>query len=112
MMMPKEDGDLARSDSENADVMAGHLKKVFNNHRPINLSVLDKLEQREIISSLGDPPSDTEFGAALRKSTNGKSPGESGITPEALKSLDYIHTQKIREFLIKYWTVPLVDYKE
>eukprot|EP00978_Attheya_sp_CCMP212_P032042 scaffold123373_cov40-Attheya_sp.AAC.1 len=56
MKMRKEDGELARSDSENADVMAGHFKKVFNNHRPIDLSVLDELEQREIISSLGDPP--------------------------------------------------------
>eukprot|EP00978_Attheya_sp_CCMP212_P046725 scaffold407965_cov39-Attheya_sp.AAC.2 len=86
MKMRKEDSELVRSNSENADVMAGHFEKVFNNHRPFDLSVLNELEQREIISSLRDPPSDTEFGAALRKITNGKSPGESGITPEALKS--------------------------
>eukprot|EP00978_Attheya_sp_CCMP212_P008602 scaffold20224_cov53-Attheya_sp.AAC.2 len=52
--------------------MAGHFKKVFNNHCPINFSVLEELEQREIISSLGNCPLDTIFGAALRKITNGK----------------------------------------
>eukprot|EP00978_Attheya_sp_CCMP212_P036232 scaffold162830_cov52-Attheya_sp.AAC.2 len=41
MKMRKEDDELARSDSENADVMARHFEKVFNNHRPIDLSVLD-----------------------------------------------------------------------
>eukprot|EP00978_Attheya_sp_CCMP212_P021307 scaffold62028_cov51-Attheya_sp.AAC.1 len=66
--------------------MGKHFKKVFKNHQQINSSVLGKLEQWEIISSLGDPPSDTAFDTALRKIANGKSPGESGITPKALKA--------------------------
>ena len=97
--MRKPNGDIATNDRENADVMAEHFKKVFNNHRPIDISVLDELEQREIISELGLPPTNEEFAAALRKIANGKSPGESGITPEALKNLDYSHTRTLREFL-------------
>ena len=58
------------------------------------------------------PPTNKEFAAALRKIANGKSPGESGITPEALKNLDYSHTRTLREFLREYWTNPNVDYKE
>jgi hypothetical protein len=38
-----------------------------------------------IITELGLPPTNEKFAAALRKIANGKSPGESGITPEALK---------------------------
>ena len=110
--MRKPNGDIATNDRENADVMAEHFKKVFNNHRPIDISVLDELEQREIISELGLPPTNEEFAAALRKIANGKSPGESGITPEALKNLDYSHTRTLREFLREYWTNPNVDYEE
>eukprot|EP00978_Attheya_sp_CCMP212_P005531 scaffold12431_cov57-Attheya_sp.AAC.6 len=83
--MRKTDGSLAMSDSDNADVMGEHFTKVFNNHRPINTSILDELKQRPIIESLGDPPTEFEFDKALRNIANGKSPGESGITPEALK---------------------------
>eukprot|EP00978_Attheya_sp_CCMP212_P004049 scaffold8727_cov47-Attheya_sp.AAC.2 len=96
--MRKADGNLAASDSDNADVIGEHFTKVFNNHRPIDTSVLDKLKQRPIIEALGDPPTEVEFGKALRNIADGKSPGESGITPESLKGLDEEHIQIMRDF--------------
>jgi hypothetical protein len=65
--MRKSNGDIATNDSENADVMAKHFTKVFNNHRPIDISVLDELKQGETIADLGLPPTNEEFAAALRK---------------------------------------------
>jgi hypothetical protein len=67
MKMRKSNGDIATNDSENAEVIEKHFTKVFNNHRPIDISVLDELEQREMIADLGLPPTDEEFAAALRK---------------------------------------------
>eukprot|EP00978_Attheya_sp_CCMP212_P004158 scaffold9027_cov61-Attheya_sp.AAC.6 len=110
--MRKADGNLATSDSDNADVMGEHFTKVFNNHRPIDTSVLDELNQRPIIEELGNPPTEAEFDKALRNIANGKSPGESGITPEALKGLDDEHIQIMRIVLNSYWTDPTVDFEE
>jgi hypothetical protein len=57
---------------------------------------LEELKQREITEALGDPPTETEFKKAL---WNGKLPGESGITPEAIKGLDHTHSNIMFEFL-------------
>jgi hypothetical protein len=108
----KEDGRLATSDSDNADVMSKHFTKVFNNHRLIDTSVLDELKQRPIIKSLGELPTILGFDTALRKRANGKSPGESEIIPEALKGLYEGHKRIISIFLNEYWTDPTVDYEE
>jgi hypothetical protein len=112
MKMKLDNGELAKSDSDNADVMSKHFEKVFNNHRPIDLTVLDEIDQRETIESLGDPPTTIEIEAALRKIPNGKAPGESGITPEALKAFDDEHVYMLKTFLTKYWTSDDIDYDE
>lgn len=85
MKMQKPDGEIAKIDSKNADVMDEHFSKVFNNHRLIDVTVLKELIQRETIAALGDPPPDEEFAAAMRKIADGISTGESGVTPEAIK---------------------------
>eukprot|EP00978_Attheya_sp_CCMP212_P018353 scaffold50097_cov33-Attheya_sp.AAC.3 len=54
----------------------------------IDPTVLDKIKQREVKRDLGDPSTVQEVKLALRKSADGKSPGESRITAEALKALN------------------------
>jgi hypothetical protein len=49
MKMQISNEDIATNDSENADVMEKHFAKVFNNHQSIDISVLDELEQREML---------------------------------------------------------------
>eukprot|EP00978_Attheya_sp_CCMP212_P004194 scaffold9100_cov64-Attheya_sp.AAC.4 len=89
--MRKSNGDLASSDTETADVMGEHFTKVFNNYREIDLSaVLKELDQRTTDDELGKTPTSGEIALALRKAANGKAPGESGITTEALKALEGI----------------------
>jgi hypothetical protein len=77
MKIRKLNGGIGKNDSsKNADVMDDFFSKVFNNHWPIDVTVLDKLKQGETIAALGDPPRDKEFAAAMRRIANGKSPGE------------------------------------
>jgi hypothetical protein len=112
LKMRKADGELATNDSDNADVMGAHFTKVFNNHRAIDPTILDEIRQRTSKTELGNPPSLEEVKLALRKAANGKSPGESGITAEALKALDNELLQDcLLSFLTDYWNDPEVDYE-
>eukprot|EP00978_Attheya_sp_CCMP212_P025340 scaffold81257_cov24-Attheya_sp.AAC.1 len=105
--MRKPNGEIVTSNAENADLMSTHFKKVFNNHRERDPTVLDKIKQIEVKRDLGNPPIIKEVKLALKKAVNGKSPGESGITAEALKALDNELLQDILlGFLTDYWTDP------
>eukprot|EP00978_Attheya_sp_CCMP212_P033500 scaffold135307_cov66-Attheya_sp.AAC.2 len=55
LKMRKSNGELATSDAENIDVMGEHFTKVFNNHREIDISVLDDLDQCQTYEDLGKP---------------------------------------------------------
>jgi hypothetical protein len=112
MKMRMEYGSYAVSDYDNANIMGKHFKKVFNNHKPIDLSVLDELDQQPTLHELDKVPTEVEIKSALRKIAKGKSPGESGITPEALKGLDESNFKTLCKFLTDYWTDPSVDYDE
>eukprot|EP00978_Attheya_sp_CCMP212_P047038 scaffold421192_cov59-Attheya_sp.AAC.1 len=76
MKMNMENGEKATTDKDNADVMGNHFSKVFNNHRPIDSTVIEEIKQREIRTELGDPPTVAEVANAIRKVANGKAPGE------------------------------------
>eukprot|EP00978_Attheya_sp_CCMP212_P012017 scaffold29800_cov23-Attheya_sp.AAC.1 len=110
LKMRKSNGDLASSDAENADVMGEHFTKVFNNHRDIDLSVLEELDQRTTDNEVGNPPTAGEIALALRKAANGKAPGESGITAEALKALEGIPFRTLKDFLVDHWENPETDF--
>eukprot|EP00978_Attheya_sp_CCMP212_P022516 scaffold67214_cov53-Attheya_sp.AAC.5 len=95
LKMRKPNGKIATNDAENADVMGAHFKR-----------------QRTSKTELGDPLSLEEVKHALRKAANGKSPGESSITAEALKALDNELLQDcLLSFLTDYWNDPEVDFE-
>jgi hypothetical protein len=52
--MQQSNGEIATSDAENADMISTHFKKVVNNYREIDPTVLDKIKQREVKRDLGD----------------------------------------------------------
>eukprot|EP00978_Attheya_sp_CCMP212_P043118 scaffold275673_cov32-Attheya_sp.AAC.1 len=101
----------ASSDAENADVMGEHFTKVFNNHREIDLSVLEELDQRTTDDALGNTPTSGEIALALRKAADGKAVGESGITAEAQKALEGIPFKTLKEFLIDHWENLETDFE-
>jgi len=69
----KGDGTFTKSDAEAGEIFCKHFEKVFNNVRPIDESVLDGVEQREMLNELGVTPHPIEVREAMKK--NGKSQG-------------------------------------
>ena len=87
--MQKMDETKAVTDEENAEVFCEHFSKLFNNQTPLpcDLTALDLVKQHADYTHLASPPSLQEVHAALRRMANGKAPGPSGITADALKSM-------------------------
>jgi hypothetical protein len=90
MSMRLENGKLASNAKENMSVFGMQFSKVLNNHRPVDRSVLDLLEQKPCMTSIDNPISFTEVKQAINKLKKGKASGLNGIPPEALKAMDNV----------------------
>ena len=49
-------GNLAENDKENVSVFANHFKKVLNNHKMTDTTVIDEINLWEVMGELDDPP--------------------------------------------------------
>ena len=65
-------GNLAENDEENVSVFANHFKKALNNHKTTDTTVIDKINLREVMRELDDPPLWTKYICAIQELTNGK----------------------------------------
>ncbi len=74
-------GELASNAKENMLVFGAHFNKVLNNHRTVDYSVLDLLEQKPCLTLINNP-------ITFSKLKKGKSPGLNGIPPKVLKAID------------------------
>ncbi len=88
MSMHLANGEPASNVKENMSVFGAHFNKVLNNHRPVDYSVLDLLEQKPCLTLINNPITFSEVKRAINKLKMGKSPGLNGIPPEALKAID------------------------
>ena len=88
MQMQLTNGELATTDAENASVIVPQFHRVFNNNRLIDWTVLDKINQREVMDKLDQPSSWEEIKKAPTQLANDKSPGLNGVLPNAFKALD------------------------
>jgi len=93
MAMHLKNGDLASNARENMSVFGTHFHKVRNNHRPINHTVLDLLEQKPCMTSIDNPITFAKVKQAINKLKKGKAPGLNGIPPEALKAITMSHDE-------------------
>ncbi len=66
-------------------VFGMHFHKVLNNHRPVDDSVLELIEQMPCLTTIDAPITFKEVKRAISKLKKGKAPGLKGIPPEALK---------------------------
>jgi hypothetical protein len=87
MSMRLASGELASNAKENMSVFGLHFTKVLNNHRPVDYSVLDLLEQKPCMISIDNLITFSEVKKVINKLKKGKSPGLNGIPPEALKAM-------------------------
>eukprot|EP00957_Ditylum_brightwellii_P207194 15351926-Ditylum_brightwellii.AAC.1 len=77
------------TDKENAQVFCEHFSELFNSQAPLpcDQSMLDLVKQYDNYTHLVALLSVQEVQVALHCMANGKAPGPSGITSDALKSM-------------------------
>jgi hypothetical protein len=77
--MRLQDGTRATNASENMSVFGPHFNRMFNNHCPVDPSVLQHVPQCRTKWELNDPITWEEFCCPVRKLKNAKAPGLTGI---------------------------------
>eukprot|EP00957_Ditylum_brightwellii_P187627 14287454-Ditylum_brightwellii.AAC.1 len=80
---------MATTDNENAEVFCQHFAKIFHNQSslPCNDRALDLIDGCTNFIHLEDAPSLVDVRATLLRMANGKAPGPSGVTSDALKAM-------------------------
>ena len=101
-------GNLAENDIENVSVFADHFKKVLNNHKTTDTTVINL---REVMGELDDPPLWTEYILAIQELTHDKSPGLNVVPPNAFKSMSEENLRHHFNFIIEFWE-DKVDFEE
>jgi hypothetical protein len=85
MAMKIANGKLATNGKENMAVFGPHFDCVFNNHHPVNPTILTDIPQCPTLYDINFPITFDEVDAATNKLKNGKSSGLNGIPPRAYK---------------------------
>ena len=81
-------GNLAENDEENVSVFANHFKKVLNNHKTTDTTLIIEINLQEVMGELDNPPLWPEYIRVIQELTNDKSPGLNGAPPERLQVHD------------------------
>ena len=103
MRMCLPTGKLATTDKENAEVLGPHFEKVFNNHRPIEWKVINKIKQCQTMHELNKPISWAELKTEIAKLAYDKAPGLNKVPPNAFKSLSNANLPHLLTFFNQYW---------
>jgi hypothetical protein len=88
MAMKKTDGTLVTNAKENMSVFGMHFHDMLNNHRPVDTTVLDLIQQKPRLDAIHVPITFREVKKSINKLKKGKIPGLNGIPPEALKAMN------------------------
>ena len=65
-------GNLAENDEESVRVFANDFKKVLNNHKTTNTTVINEINLREVMGEFDNPPLWKEYIRAIQELTNDK----------------------------------------
>ena len=88
MAMKMENGRLTSNAKENMSVFGPHFEQVYDNHHPVDFSILDEIPQCPPLLDIDSPITFEEVNTAINKLKNGKSLGLNGIPPEAYKAMN------------------------
>jgi len=103
MAMKMANGKPAANGKENMAVFGPHFERVFNNHRPIDPTILDEISQRPILHEIDSSITFDEVNTAINKLKNGKSPGLNGIPPEAYKAMNVATRRRVHEYVTAFF---------
>jgi hypothetical protein len=111
MAMKMANGKTATTSKENMEVLGPHFDKVYNNHRPVDFTILDDIPQRSTLSDIDSPITYDEVDAAINKLKSGKSPGLNGIPQEAYKAMNKEMQSRIHKIVSAFFDGE-IDYDE
>lgn len=103
MAMKMANGKPATNGKENMAVFGPHFERVFNNHRPVDPTILDESPQHPILHEIDSPITFDEVNTAINKLKNGKSPGLNGIPPEAYKAMNVVTRRRVHEYVTAFF---------
>ena len=99
-----ENGIEAANDCKDADNAGNYFRKVYNrDDAPVDFSILESVEQREILPELERPPEMNELIRAVKVMRGEAAPGESGVVGRCLKHCSAETLEAILEVLTKFW---------
>ena len=96
-------GTLGSNSSENMAVFGPHFERVFSNHQPFDLSILDLIPQQEQLMEIDHPIMFSEVDKAINKLKPGKAPGLNGIPPEAYKAFGKKMRMRIHHYVGQFF---------
>ena len=103
MRMRLPNGELVRTDAENASVFVLHCDRLFNNCIPIYWTVLYIINQIDVMKELDTPIPWDEKSKTTTKLANYKAPGLNGVPPNAFKALNDENITWILLFYNQLW---------
>jgi hypothetical protein len=76
---------------------------VYNRDSLYDPKVLKKLKRRSVIQDFAQPPTRDELVQAIEKMNPLAAPGESGLSPTAMKNLSEDHEDELLAVIQRYW---------
>ena len=103
MAMKMADGKLASNGKENMTVFGPHFNRLFNNHCPVDPTILNDIPHCPVLHNIDSPITFAEVDAAINKLKNRKSPGLNGIPPEAYKTMNTETRQLVHGYVTAFF---------
>ena len=97
------DGVAPTSPAELAANMQQHFSRIYNRNVAIDLSAVDELPQFPMLHQLGNVPTLDEACTAIAKLRNDAAPGDSGLSPCALKFLPDTGVVLLHKCVVSFW---------
>ena len=103
MRMQLPNGELAKTDAENASVFGPKFHRFFNNRRPIDWPVLYRINIRKVMDKPYQPISWDDIKKSTTKLANDKAPGLNGVPPNTFKALYDTNLSWLLLFYNQFW---------
>jgi hypothetical protein len=83
----KGNGTQAMNDTDDIKILSKHFEKVYNRDSSFDPGILKKVRRRAVIQDFAQSPTRDELTVAIKKMNLLAAPGESGLSPAAMKKL-------------------------
>jgi hypothetical protein len=103
MAMKMANGKLATNGKENMAVFGPHFHCLFNNHCPVNHTILADPPQCPTFHDINSPITFDKVYSAINKLRNGKNPGLNGIPPKAYKAMNAEIQRRVHMYVAAFF---------